>query len=344
VQLADKLEAKQAMEKANWECWKILEEGFEQFHRLFLFDLVDDNQEVARQDERIRQRWTVNLSQHGQEMDMSPYSSPSPSPQQRGSRTKTSAQRKQKEKRRKRTGKTISLDVGSGEKLIKEEAKDGCARPHSGIRLFVINEVNKDSMEEDYKDEGSTDKDINKESNKSKEFFFGCARTGSGGFFVSLTNNDCKDGIGLMIEGSGLINPQALCGVDNNDGDKDYLQREACIGRDSLSLFPHVCMGFVYSTREIEDTIVVWFKSVVGSWERDANWILNIYMMIQGADLRRFDKHKQRATLGTGEYPPVMNCTLFCGIQGIQVWMGKHPLPSYAVHKWNCRIVIPNLV
>ena len=58
---------------------------------------------------------------------------------------------------------------------------------------------------------------------------------------------------------------------------------------------------------------MVWFKSVVGSWERDANWILKIYVMIQGADLRRFDKHKQRATLGTGEYPPVMNCTLYCG-------------------------------
>jgi hypothetical protein len=25
----------------------------------------------------------------------------------------------------------------------------------------------------------------------------------------------------------------------------------------------------------------------------------------QEADLRRFDKHKKRATLGTGEYPPV---------------------------------------
>ncbi len=42
------------MEKADWECWKKLEEGFEQFHGLFLFDLVDDNQEDARQDERIR--------------------------------------------------------------------------------------------------------------------------------------------------------------------------------------------------------------------------------------------------------------------------------------------------
>jgi hypothetical protein len=99
---------------------------------------------------------------------MLPYPSPSPSPQQHGSHTKTSAQRKRKGKRRKRTGKTVSFDVGSGEKLIKEEAKDACARPHSGIRLFVINEVNKDSIEEDYKDEGSTEEDISKESNKSE--------------------------------------------------------------------------------------------------------------------------------------------------------------------------------
>jgi hypothetical protein len=47
VQLADKLKAKRAMAKADWECWKKLEEGFEQFHGLFLFDLVDDDQEDA---------------------------------------------------------------------------------------------------------------------------------------------------------------------------------------------------------------------------------------------------------------------------------------------------------
>jgi hypothetical protein len=130
--------------------------------------LVDDNQEDAHRDERIRQRWTVKLLQLGQEMDMLPYSSLSPSPQQHGSCTKTSAQRKWKGKSGKRTGKTISFDVESGEKLIKEEAKDTCARPHRGIRLFMLNEVNKDSMEEDYEDEGSTEEDINKESNKSK--------------------------------------------------------------------------------------------------------------------------------------------------------------------------------
>jgi hypothetical protein len=32
----------------------------------------------------------------------------------------------------------------------------------------VINEANKDSMEEDYKDEGSTEEDTIKESNKSE--------------------------------------------------------------------------------------------------------------------------------------------------------------------------------
>jgi hypothetical protein len=168
VQLADKLEAKQAMEKADLECWKKFEEGFKQFHGLFIFDLVDDNQEDARRDERIRQRWTVEMLQHGQEMDILPNFSPSPSPQQRGSCTKTFAQKKLKGKRRTRKGKTVSFDVGRGEKLIKEEAKDVCAMPHSGIRLFVINEVNKDSMKEDYKDEGSTEEDISKESNKSE--------------------------------------------------------------------------------------------------------------------------------------------------------------------------------
>ncbi len=45
MQLADKLEAKQAMAKADWEFWKKLQEQFEQIHGLFLFDSDDDNQE-----------------------------------------------------------------------------------------------------------------------------------------------------------------------------------------------------------------------------------------------------------------------------------------------------------
>jgi hypothetical protein len=107
-----------------------------------------------------------------------------------------------------------------------------------------------------------------------------------------------------------------------------------------------VISHFVYSSKEYRDTIlVVHFKSVVSSWEREEdNRILTIFVKIQGVDLWRFDKHKKRATLGTGEYAPVMTCTLFCGTQGIEVWMGKHPLPSYAVYKWSYRIVLPDLV
>ena len=72
-------------------------------HGLFSYDLGDDDQEDAHQDERIRQRWTVELLLYGQEMDRSPYS-PSLSPQQHGSCTKTSAQRRWKGKKRKQTG------------------------------------------------------------------------------------------------------------------------------------------------------------------------------------------------------------------------------------------------
>jgi hypothetical protein len=56
VQLADKLEAKQEIVKADWECWKKLEERFKQIHGPFLFDLDEDDQNEACQDERIRER------------------------------------------------------------------------------------------------------------------------------------------------------------------------------------------------------------------------------------------------------------------------------------------------
>ena len=38
--------------------------------------------------------------------------------------------------------------MGSGEKIIEEEAKNASARPHSGIRLSVIDEVDKDRTEQ----------------------------------------------------------------------------------------------------------------------------------------------------------------------------------------------------
>ena len=48
-----------------------------------------------------------------------------------------------------------------------------------------------------------------------------------------------------------------------------------------------VISHFVYSSKECQDTIlVVHFKSVVSSWEREEdNWIIKIFVKIQGADL-----------------------------------------------------------
>ncbi len=37
--------------------------------------------------------------------------------------------------------------MGNVEKIIKEEAKDTCVRPHSSIRLSAINKVDDDSTE-----------------------------------------------------------------------------------------------------------------------------------------------------------------------------------------------------
>ena len=60
VQLADELEVEQAMAKADWECWKKLEEGFETIHGHFLNDFDDDDQEDARQDERVNRDRLLN--------------------------------------------------------------------------------------------------------------------------------------------------------------------------------------------------------------------------------------------------------------------------------------------
>jgi len=119
------------------------------------------------------------------------------------------------------------------------------------------------------KDEGSTEEeeDIN-ESNKGKVEIADCVITGSSDFVVSSPNDDHQGGIESAIGGC-----EAQC--------------EACIGSDGLlSLIPHNC--FVYSPRRYRDTklVVLHFKSVVSSWEREYdNWVIKIFVKIQGADL-----------------------------------------------------------
>ncbi len=117
--------------------------------------------------------------------------SPSLPPTAWVSHTKNSAQRKQIKTRRKRAGKFISCTMGSGEKLIDEEAKNACVRPHSGIRLSVIDKDDNDSMKGDDNNKGN--KTENETANGNKEMSIG----GSGFSMPSLGYN-CKGSIMLI--------------------------------------------------------------------------------------------------------------------------------------------------
>jgi hypothetical protein len=96
------------------------------------------------------------------------------------------------------TGKSILCDVGSDERLIKEEAKDTCARPHSGVRFSVIDEVDDNSTEED--NNNKRHKTNNEIINSNKE-----ASIGGSGFSVPSPNNNCKAGVESAIGGGSLI-------------------------------------------------------------------------------------------------------------------------------------------
>ena len=78
VQLADELEATREMVKADWKCWKKLEEQFS--------DLDEDDQDEARLDKMMRQRWNVEpLNLCSMHKRWICRLTPSPSPQQHGS-------------------------------------------------------------------------------------------------------------------------------------------------------------------------------------------------------------------------------------------------------------------
>ncbi len=96
--------------------------------------------------------------------------------------------------------KTVSCDEGSGEKLIKEEAEDMCARPHSGIRLNVINKVNEDNTEEE--DNNKKTQTNNETANNNKD-----AIVGGGGFSMPSLDN-CKGCIDFTIRGGLLMDSQ----------------------------------------------------------------------------------------------------------------------------------------
>jgi hypothetical protein len=247
------------MVKADWECWKKLEERFS--------DLDEDDQEKSRRDKRMRQRWNVDPLQHAQEMDMSPYSFSLP-PTAWVSGTKSSAQKKRRKTRSKRAGIFISCAV----------------------------------------DDNNRNKTDNETANGNKEMSIG-----GSGFSLHSPGYNCKGCIVLNIHS-----------FDESTGAGGMF--------GSRPVYPisvtHACMltnivicpvSFVHTWEGEAQLILKIIVEVQGAdlrrfdkhKKRATLWTLKIFAEAQGADLRRFDKHKKRATLGTGEYPPVMNCTLF---------------------------------
>ena len=68
MQIADKLGTKQAIAKADWECWKKPEEQFERIHGPFLFDLDVNDQEQACWDACTRESCNADISQMAKKM------------------------------------------------------------------------------------------------------------------------------------------------------------------------------------------------------------------------------------------------------------------------------------
>ncbi len=96
--------------------------------------------------------------------------------------------------------------VGSGEKLIGEEAKDTCARLHSGIRLPVINKVNDDSKKDD------NNSKINKTSIETKIII------GGSGFSMPSPDKNCEGSIDSVKGGGVLIDTQLSSDAAVEDG------------------------------------------------------------------------------------------------------------------------------
>jgi hypothetical protein len=288
VQLAGELEVGRVMAKADWKCWKKSEEGFETIHGHFLNDFDDDDQEDAHRDERVRQRWAIELMQHAKakEIDML---TPSISPQQRRSHTKNSAQRKRSKTRRIMTGKPILCDVGSGERLIEEEAKDTCARPHSGIRLSVIDKVYNDSTEEDNNNERH--KTNNEITNSNEE-----ASIGGSGFSVPSPDDNCEAGVDSAIGGGFLIDSRPSSDAFNEDDNSNDSTSgiRGLNNKDKILIEEEAEDACVVSPRENSGCIDI--GNDEDNNDKDDNELL---LKVQGADLKRFDKNKKRLHLTT---------------------------------------------
>jgi hypothetical protein len=106
---------------------------------------------------------------------------------------------------------------------------------------------------------------------------------GGSGFSLHPPGYNCEGGIVLNIHNNNICEG---FGFDKSTGAGGMF--------GSRPVYPisvnHVCML---------TSIVVCPVSVAHTWEGEAQLILKIIAEVQGADLRRFEEHKKRATLWT---------------------------------------------
>ena len=199
--------------------------------------------------------------------------------------------------------------MGSVEKLIEEEAKDACARPHSGVN---------NSTEED--NDSKRNEANNETANSNEE-----ASIGGSGFPAPSPNDNSEGGIdsvigrGLLIDSQSSNNNDSTSGIGGLNNDHKILIEEE---------EEDTCMGSPRENRHI----------VTGNNEfgnEDDNAIL---LRIQGADLRRFDKYKKRLHLTAS--PLWYNCKKRMLKQKC-IEVGWVSIPShlllYTIHLWSCR-------
>jgi len=127
-------------------------------------------------------------------------------------------------------------------------------------------------------DDNERNKTDNETENSDKEISIG-----GSGFSLHSPSYNCKGGIVLNIHNNNIHK-----GVDESTGAGGMF--------GSRPVYPisvsHACRL---------TSIVVCPMSFAHTWEGEAQLILQIIVEVQGADLRRFDEHKKKATLWTIE-------------------------------------------
>ncbi len=173
------------------------------------------------------------------------------------------------------------------EDKVEEEANDTCAKQHSSIRLSIVNEVDNNSTE------GDNNNKRNKTDNETTKSNEEASIRGSGFSVLSLDDN-CRGSIDSAIGGGLLVNPQSSSDpVDEDSNNNDSTFGIRGLKNDDKILVEEesedTCIG---SPRENRCTII-------GNNKYDKENGNEIFLHIQGTDLRRFDKYKNRLHLIT---------------------------------------------